>query len=105
MEEWVAEIEAMAECPNVVCKVSGLLTEAREDQRTIDALRPYLDHVHGCFGTGRMMYGSDWPVLTLAGGTATWRGIVDEFTAAWPDEQRDAFYAGNAMRTYRLQMS
>jgi L-fuconolactonase len=105
MEEWVADLASLAECANVVCKVSGLLSEAREEQRTIDALRPYLDHVHGCFGAGRMLYGSDWPVLTLAGGTASWRGIVDEFTAAFVDEDRDGFYAGNAMRTYGLETS
>ena len=105
MEEWVADIASLAECANVVCKVSGLLTEAREEQRTIGALRPYLDHVHACFGGGRMLYGSDWPVLALAGATASWRGIVDEFTASWVDADRDDFYAGNAVRTYGLEVS
>lgn len=103
MEEWVADIALLAESANVACKVSGLLTEAREDQRSLDALRPYLDHVHACFGTRRMLYGSDWPVLTIAGGTAAWRSIVDEFTAAWLDEQRDDFYAANATRIYGLE--
>ena len=105
MEEWVADIALVAECSNVACKVSGLLTEAREEQRSLDALRPYLDHVHACFGNERMLYGSDWPVLTLAGGTAAWRGIVDEFTAAWSDRKRDDFYAANATRIYRLEVS
>lgn len=105
MEEWVAGIAELAESASVVCKVSGLLTEAREEQRTIGALRPYLDHVHACFGGGRMLYGSDWPVLTLAGGTASWRGIVDEFTASWVDADRDDFYAGNAVRTYGLEVT
>ena len=105
MESWMASIASLAESANVVCKVSGLLTEACEEQRTLEALRPYLDHVHASFGVDRLLYGSDWPVLTLAGGTAVWRGIVDEFTAAWGDAERDAFYAGNAMRTYGLDIT
>ena len=105
MHEWATNVAALATCANVVCKVSGLLTEANDTQRTLDVLRPYLDHVLGCFGAGRLLYGSDWPVLTLAGGTASWRGIVDEFTAAWADEDRDGFYAGNAVRTYGLEIS
>ena len=105
IDEWASNIALLAAHANVVCKVSGLLTEAAEEQRFIESLRPYLDQVHGCFGVERLLYGSDWPVLTLAGGTAAWRGIVDEFTAAWPDGERDSFYAGNAMRTYGLEIS
>ena len=105
MTAWSANLAALAECANVACKVSGLLTEANEDQRSIDALRPYLDHVHACFGADRLLFGSDWPVLTLAGGTASWRSIADQFTAAWADEERDAFYAGNAMRIYGLEVT
>lgn len=104
MERWTRSIASLAECANVVCKVSGLLTEASEEQRLLDVLRPYLDHVHARFGGDRLLYGSDWPVLTLAGNTASWRGIVDEFTAAWADEERDAFYSGNAIRTYGLDI-
>ena len=105
MDGWATNVAALATCANVVCKVSGLLTEANDTQRTLDVLRPYLDHVLGCFGVERLLYGSDWPVLTLAGGTASWRSIVDEFTAAWADEERDGFYAGNAIRTYGLEIS
>ena len=105
MADWMSNIAELAACSNVVCKLSGLLTEASDGQRTLDALRPYLDHVHAAFGVERLLYGSDWPVLTLAGGTGSWRAIVDEFTAAWADEERDAFYAGNAMRTYGLKIS
>jgi L-fuconolactonase len=105
MDEWTANLDSLSTCANVVCKVSGLLTEASEEQRTIEALRPWLDEVHACFGVERLLYGSDWPVLTLAGGTGSWRGIVDEFTAAWSDEERDGFYAGNAVRTYGLEVS
>ena len=105
IDEWTANIDSLATCANVVCKVSGLLTEAREEQRVIEALRPWLDEVHACFGAERLLYGSDWPVVTLAGGRGFWRGIVDEFTAAWSDEARDGFYAGNAVRIYGLEVS
>ncbi len=103
IRDWTTGIVALGECANVACKVSGLLTEASEAQRTFHGLRPYLEQVREAFGIDRLLYGSDWPVLTLAGGTAAWRAIVDEFTAAWDDTERDGFYAGNAMRIYGLE--
>lgn len=105
MEPWAANIAALAACENVVCKVSGLLTEAAHEQRTIGALRPYLDHVQASFGVERLLYGSDWPMLTSAGGTTLWRDIANEFTAGWSDRERDGFYAANAIRTYGLEVA
>ncbi|HEX9483186.1 MAG TPA: amidohydrolase family protein [Gemmatimonadaceae bacterium] len=100
---WAAAIERMASHARVTCKISGLLTEARPDQRHADALRPYVDHVRACFGADRILYGSDWPVVTLAGGEALWRDIMDELTADWPAAEQEAFYSGNAARRYDLR--
>ena len=102
LDEWASDLEDLARCANVVCKVSGLLTEARADQQSLEALRPYLEHAHLCFGGDRLLFGSDWPMLTLAGSTASWRGVAEAFTASWDDDDRDAFYAGNAIRIYGL---
>jgi len=102
LDVWASDLEDLARCANVVCKVSGLLTEARADQQNLEALRPYLKHAHLSFGVERLLFGSDWPVVTLAGSTASWRGVVDAFTASWDDDDRYAFFAGNATRTYGL---
>lgn len=102
LEPWATDLLKLAHCSNVSCKVSGLLTEARADQQSLEALCPYLEHTHRCFGADRLMFGSDWPVLNLAGSTASWRGVVDAFTASWDDDDREAFFAGNAIRAYGL---
>jgi L-fuconolactonase len=101
---WAREFEQLASHEGVVCKLSGLLTESRPDQRRADVLRQYTDHVVNCFGPARMIYGSDWPVCTLGGGAELWRAITDELTIAWSSAERQAFYADNAIELYGLQL-
>ena len=99
---WAPGVERLASYGRVSCKLSGLLTEARPDQRDVAGLRPYVEHVQACFGAGRLLYGSDWPMCTLAGGDLLWRGIVEQLTAGWSSDERCAFYADNAIRLYGL---
>jgi L-fuconolactonase len=87
---------------NVCCKLSGLLTEASSPW-TDAALMPYAEQVIAAFGRGRLLYGSDWPVLTLAGTHADWYAFTRRATASWSDAERDAFYGGNAARVYGLR--
>jgi L-fuconolactonase len=102
LEPWKTHIRALAERQNVSCKLSGLLTEAAPHCTDRD-LMPYAEHVVECFGAARVMYGSDWPVLTLAGDYSRWLEFTRMLTSSWtPDEQR-AFYSGNATRFYALQ--
>ena len=60
------DLRALAACPNVSCKLSGLVTEADWQSWTPEQIRPYLDVAFECFGAERLMIGSDWPVCTLA---------------------------------------
>lgn len=64
---WDRDIERVAALPNVWCKLSGMITEARWEGWTPEDLTPYVAHVVGCFGYDRVMFGSDWPVCNLAG--------------------------------------
>ena len=66
MEPWKRHIRAAAENPMMSCKLSGLVTEAHHDRWTPADLRPYIDVVVDAFGVDRVMFGSDWPVCTLA---------------------------------------
>jgi len=100
-EAWARGMTALAAHANVACKISGLLTEAGPGWRDADLL-PYVDHVVNVFGPTRVIYGSDWPVLTLAGRHDDWLGFTRRFTAGWRDGERDAFYHDNAVRTYAL---
>ncbi|KQT52447.1 MULTISPECIES: amidohydrolase family protein [unclassified Aureimonas] len=65
LDPWRADLAAVAAFPNVSCKVSGMVTEAAEDWRP-EAFRPFVAHVADIFGEDRLMFGSDWPVATLA---------------------------------------
>lgn len=100
-DPWAADIARLAEFENVCCKVSGLLTEAAAGWRVEDLL-PYAERAVECFGTQRLLYGSDWPVLTLAGDYGMWYGFTERFTAGWSATERSAFYGDTAARVYGL---
>ncbi len=101
-DSWRADVARLAAHENVCCKLSGLLTEADPARRREQELIPYAAWVVECFGTERVMYGSDWPVLTLAGSYCDWYQFTDRFTAAWSATERSRFYADNAVRVYGL---
>ena len=103
-DSWARDLERLAGHERVSCKLSGLLTESRDEQRSATALAPWIDHACACFGSARLLYGSDWPVSTLAGGARRWRGILEEVTASWPDADRRALFAENAARIYGLSV-
>jgi len=101
-EPWASLAADLARRPNVSCKVSGLVTEAGRDW-TGEQIAPYAEWLLQCFGSGRLMFGSDWPVCTLAAGygevIALARGLLSPHLA--PAELNDVF-AGNAVRHYGL---
>ncbi|KGD86354.1 MULTISPECIES: amidohydrolase family protein [Rhizobium/Agrobacterium group] len=94
---WHVHMKALAELPHVHCKLSGLLTEAG-DQRP-QAVRPYAETILDLFGSERVIWGSDWPVLRLAGEYGTW---LDQCLDIVPAEHHAAVFGGNANRFYRL---
>lgn len=97
---WDALIRRLASCPNVHCKVSGIVTEAKWDDWSLEKLRPYLEVIEGAFGRERLMWGSDWPVVLLASGYARWHGAMQEWTSSWSSADRAAFFGGNAAKFY-----
>jgi L-fuconolactonase len=101
LDPWRADLARLAERPNVSCKISGLLSEA-EPGIPAEELLPYAAHVVEVFGTGRVMYGSDWPVLTLAGSHSGWYDFTRLLTRGWSDEEVRRFYRENARSAYSL---
>jgi L-fuconolactonase len=102
LEPWATDVRALAALPNTVGKLSGMVTEADLDSWTIDDLRPYADTVLDAFGPDRLMFGSDWPVCTLA---ATYGEVVSaarELTAGLGTSERADVFGGTATRTYGL---
>ena len=102
MEPWRANLRALAERPNVCCKVSGLVTEADWLHWSPDELAPYLDAVLEAFGPKRLMFGSDWPVCLLACDYADWAGVVREWASRLGNDERERLFSGTAIEAYRL---
>jgi L-fuconolactonase len=103
-EPWRAQLKEMAKLENVVCKLSGVTTEADHKNWTREQLRPYVDHVIDCFGFDRIMYGGDWPVSELAGKYGAWLGALDWATQGASAAERRKLFRENAVRAYRLAM-
>jgi L-fuconolactonase len=99
-QPWADLLERLAQCPNVVCKLSGLLTEAGPDPAS-DAARTWAHHVLATFGPQRVLWGSDWPVLELAASYADWWQECQAIVAT-DALVRAAVFGGNAQRVYRL---
>lgn len=97
--EWRADIARLAKHQNLVCKLSGLVTEAAPDWQVAD-LRPAVDHVLECFGPQRILWGSDWPVVNLAGGYDKWFAASETLLAGLPPDQKAAIFGGNVARIY-----
>ena len=98
---WAAQMRALAERPQISCKLSGLVTEASPDW-TLDDLRPYVEVILEAFGPRRVLWGSDWPVLLLAGDYPRWRAATDQLLAELSDDERDQVLGGTAARVYGL---
>ena len=96
---WQRDVASLAERPNIVCKLSGLVTEAKPDWQVAD-LRPAVDHVCACFSPQRMLWGSDWPVVDLAGGYAKWLAAAEILLAELSADEKAAVFGGTAARVY-----
>jgi L-fuconolactonase len=103
VEPWREDLRRLAALPNVSCKLSGLVTEARWDAWRPEDIRPYLDLVLEAFGAERLMIGSDWPVCTLAADYARTLGVVVDWSAALPAAAREGVLGTNALRVYGLR--
>jgi L-fuconolactonase len=102
-EPWAAEIKKLSELPNVACKISGMITEADHQNWKKEDLKPYIDHVISCFGLDRVMFGGDWPVVTLAGELQDWlKSLTWAVGGCSADELKKLFH-DNAIRIYRIE--
>ncbi|GAA0921789.1 amidohydrolase family protein [Virgisporangium aurantiacum] len=101
LRRWREPFATLAANPNVMCKLSGMVTEAGTGW-TPDALRPFVGVAVEEFGPGRLMFGSDWPVCLLV---ADYRAVLDALRDALPPlprPDRDEIFAGTAIRAYGL---
>jgi L-fuconolactonase len=97
-QPWHDDLARIARCPNVACKLSGLITEAADDW-AIDDLTPWADHILSGFGSERVIWGSDWPVLLLRASYAEWLAAAGALVQR---ADHAAVFAENAARIYDL---
>ncbi len=102
LEPWREQMAELASMPNVACKLSGLVTEADHATWTVDDLAPYVAQVLDVFGTDRVMFGGDWPVVRLAATYPKWVETLDKLTTKLSAEAKRKLWSENARRFYRL---
>ena len=100
---WAEDMAQIATRTAAYCKLSGLITEAGPEHTYTD-LRPYCDHLLRSFGAGRLLWGSDWPVLNLAGDYASWHETCHRWMAERSDAERRLIFGDNAIKFYGLNI-
>ncbi len=99
---WQEELRELAQCENVYCKLSGMVTEADWRSWRPDDFTAYLEIVAEAFGPERLMLGSDWPVCTLAADYGSTMNVVLDFARRYSDVVREGILGGNCIRFYGL---
>ena len=102
-EPWKTDLRTFSELPNTCCKISGLLTEADHDGWTKEDLKPYVEHVVECFGFDRVVFGGDWPVVTLAGEYRQWAEALDWALIGCSQDELKKLFHDNALRIYKIE--
>lgn len=101
-EPWRTLISELATFPNVLCKVSGLVTEANWNEWRVKDFKPYVDHVIEIFTPQRLMFGSDWPVANLGGTYAEVVELAEALTSGFSPSESESFWHKTAAAAYRL---
>jgi L-fuconolactonase len=102
IQPWAEDLRRLAALPNTAAKLSGLVTEADRLGWQLGDLRPYAETALDAFGPDRLMFGSDWPVCTLAASYPDVLQAARDLTAHLSATEREAVFAGTATRLYRL---
>jgi len=102
LDPWRDHMRDLATLPNVSCKLSGILAYCSPGEATLDAIRPYVDHVLDVFGPDRMVWGSDWPVVDMANGLPDWLSVTDTILAGLSQDEAAKIAGQNAIDIYRI---
>ena len=102
IEPWAAHLKKLAKRPNIVCKVSGVVTEAVYNGWTKAQILPYLDTTLEAFGPRRLMFGSDWPVCLVATTYQNWHTLVQEWASKLSAAEQARVFGTTAVEAYGL---
>ena len=102
-DDWLPHFQAAAAFPRIVCKLSGIITEANWRNWKAADLKPYVQAALELFGPERLMFGSDWPVSNLAGSYLEVVEALNDALGPISVTERDAIFGGTASRFYGLE--
>ena len=101
-DPWGKDIEALAQMPNVICKLSGLMAYCAPGTSSLEKIQPYVDHVLNCFGPNKMVWGSDWPVVNLGKGLPEWIAVTRKILDKLSTDESSAIANGTAQSVYKV---
>ena len=87
LDPWRDDIVSLAKMPNITCKLSGLMAYCAPGTSSYETIEPYVDHVLNSFGPGRIVWGSDWPVVNLGKGMPEWISVTRKILSKLSDEE------------------
>ena len=102
IQPWLNDIRKISSIDNVFCKLSGMITEANQKNWRGEDLKPYVHHVLSLFGADRIMFGSDWPVCTLAGQYKDVKNSFDEILKDLDLKSKNKIFGENASKFYKI---
>jgi L-fuconolactonase len=101
---WEKGIKELAKADNVMCKISGMVTEADWNSWKPDDIKPYLDIIFENFTTNKLMFGSDWPVCNLAASYSQVVGVLESYITQLPAHDQHQIWYENAKTFYNLKV-
>jgi L-fuconolactonase len=104
IEDWLPHLRAAAACPNIFCKLSGMVTEADWQRWSPADLKPYVRHALDLFGPSRLMFGSDWPVCLLASDYGRVFRALGEALGPISDAEKRQIFGETARAFYKIGM-
>jgi len=103
-DTWAAQLKTLASFDNVVCKISGIITEADHASWTQEQIKPYVIETIEAFGIDRVMFGSDWPVVNLAGSFTHWLATLEYAISDLSEDEKQKLFIENAKQAYRMEI-
>ncbi len=103
-DPWRKDIKALAQMPNVICKLSGLMAYCAPGTSSLEKIQPYVDHVLNCFGPNKMVWGSDWPVVNLGKGLPEWIAVTRRILDKLSTDEANAIANGTAKTVYKARL-
>ena len=104
LDPWRQDIKAIAQIPNVICKLSGLMAYCAPGTSSLETIEPYVDHVLNCFGPNRVVWGSDWPVVNLAKGLPEWIAVTRKILGKLSADEASSIAYGTAQIVYKVKI-